>query len=284
MKKLKKLATPNNINIVACSPFAESDKEYPILSDDDFRKKYRKLVFTPSILKINGDIYEIQFNYWCNTFCKWYGMPQKKYDEIKSKPSRYKLGGAEQNQTVPIVCNNIPQGNSFGGVLGNKTDTISNWSVAEEIRRLITINIVIPITKEYEFHKEGCANTTTSPFDNPELFYKRGKSSSNSTRYQCKECKKMTNVLPQQHQCHSYQQKRNDILVQFTKDILSKTPVKRTCEKLGIGSATYYNKLEWLYRKCLEFLQRHETDVFKDKTFHDIWLDTDAFIYNLNNI
>ncbi|WP_346886143.1 hypothetical protein [Clostridium sp. UBA4395] len=40
--------------------------------------------------------------------------------------------------------------------------------------------------------------------------------------------------------------------------ILSRTPVTRICEILDIGSSTYYNKLAWLYRRCLESLERYE--------------------------
>ncbi|MCL9797409.1 insertion element protein, partial [Frankia sp. AgKG'84/4] len=47
---------------------------------------------------------------------------------------------------------------------------------------------------------------------------------------------------------------------------------------------TYYTKLEWLYRCCVEFLDKHENNGFQDKTFNEIWLNTDKMQYNLNNI
>ena len=65
------------------------------------------------------------------------------------------------------------------------------------------------------------------------------------------------------------------------KDLLSRTPVKRTCEKLKIASGTYYNKLEWIYRKCLEFLEKHETQELSNKSFDEMWLNTDMIIYNI---
>ena len=41
---------------------------------------------------------------------------------------------------------------------------------------------------------------------------KGGKSKSNSQKYQCKECKKYTNVLPTKRESTTYHQKRNDVL------------------------------------------------------------------------
>jgi len=289
LKKLKKIAKYEDIEITSKSPFPEEvieerDKEYLNLSDIEFKKKYRGYLYTPVILELPDGKLKVQYNFCNNTFCKWYGQSQHKYENIKSKPSRYKLVSANDSEDSTIHCNDITYDTTSGVVLGNKTSTISNWSISEEIKRLITINSVVPHEPEYRFHKEGCKYTDKTPFADIEQFCKRGKSNTNSIKYQCKECKKITNVLPEQDECFNYHQKRNDILIQFAKDIISRTPVKRTCEKLGIGSATYYNKLEWLYKKCLEFNQRYETEVLKNREFDEIWINTDMFIYNLNNI
>lgn len=66
-------------------------------------------------------------------------------------------------------------------------------------------------------------------------------------------------------------------------EVVGKSPVKRTMEKLKIGASTYNRKLEWLYERCLVFLERHEAK-FKDMHFQDIWLETDVFQYYLNNL
>lgn len=97
-------------------------------------------------------------------------------------------------------------------------------------------------------------------------------------------CKKITNVLPGQRETFSYHQQRNDILPELARLLVNRTPVKRTCEILGIGSQTYYSKLEWLYRRCLEFLERHETQSLANRLFGTMWIDTDQLIYFLNNV
>jgi hypothetical protein len=90
--------------------------------------------------------------------------------------------------------------------------------------------------------------------------------------------------LPKREETTNYHQQRNDIIPMFIKLLLNRTPVKRTCEILQIGSETYYNKLEWIYCRCLEFMERHEEKTFKSKTFDTVWLNTDKMIYHLNNI
>ncbi len=277
------------------SPFShelikQRDKEYFEKSNIDFQKDYRDYLYAPTLLEIGKEKYYIQLNYCNNTFCKWYGLSQVVYTGLKYKPSRYTLKQTT-NSAIPnsepkprILCNPVPDNGVFGESLGNSTDTISNWSVAEEIKRLITINSVVPLEPHYIFHKEGCSNLDKTPSNDEKSFYKRGKSITNFQKYQCKECKKITNVLPGQEKSFNYNQQRNDILIQFTKDILSRTPVKRIIEKLEIGSSTYYNKLEWVYRKCLEFNERNETKALNNLDIDEIWLNTDMLIYNLNNI
>lgn len=138
--------------------------------------------------------------------------------------------------------------------------------------------------KDYIFHKNDCSNKSASPFTTPSEFHKRGKSSSNSQKWQCKYYKRITNVLPSRANCTNYNQKRNDILPLFAKLLISRTPVKRTCSILNITPSTYYNKLEWLYKRCLEFNERYEIQASKKIKPYRIWLNTDAMVYYLNNI
>ena len=144
-------------------------------------------------------------------------------------------GGGNITDDVFIICNEIISDTSNGTVIGNKTATVSNWSISDEIKRLVTINSVVDIAPNYIFHKEGCSCINKTPMNNKDLFIKRGTSSAKSPRYQCKECKKCTNILPQQDKNFNYNQNRNSILILFSKLILSRTPVKRICEVLNIG-------------------------------------------------
>jgi len=71
---------------------------------------------------------------------------------------------------------------------------------------------------------------------------------------------------------------------QFAKMLINLTPVTRTCETLGISPLTYYRKLEWLYRRYLEFFERHDQKPLKSMQFDSLWLNTDKLLYYLNNV
>lgn len=287
MAKLKRLTNKNDNLVVVESPLSDSEKisrtnDYDILTPKQFRTKYRGLLFTTVEFLFKGQPHSIQFNFCTNPFCKWHGLPQTKFD-VKSKPSRYKLDSSGENKRL-IKCNPDPIGLGSGAVLDTKTATVSNWSVAQEIERLVRIGSVKDIEPDYQFHKEDCTASLSTPFNEPQGFYKRGKSTGYSQRYQCKICKKFTNVLPDQRNSLTYHQQRSTIMPMFAKLLLNRTPVTRTCEILGIGRGTYYDKLELLYKRCLEFLEKYEAKAFAQKKFKEIWVNTDKMTYHLNNV
>lgn len=284
--KLKRLSTLDDNLVSVFSPVSSKEaseriKQYDLLAPKKFATKYKDLLFNPVDFEWNVTTYKVQYNHCTNPFCKWYGMPQEKFT-TKGRLSRYRLSGTDEEKS--IICNPDPVSPTVGVTLNCNSKTVSNWSVAEEIARLVRVETVKDIEPEYEFHKEDCADADLNPFDNPKSFYRRGKSSSNSQKYQCKSCKKMTNVLPSKRECTTYHQQRNDILPMIAKHIVNKTPITRTCEILEIGRSTYYQKLEWLYRCCLEFLDKYEKKALENRSFKEIWLNTDKMNYNLNNV
>lgn len=288
-RRIKRLVSSCELNIECQGPFSDieisqRDSEYQTMTPSDFMKKYRHHLYTPATITIDGETKEIQLNHCYNPFCKWYAQPQKKYINLKSNPSRYRIVGTNDGDDARIECHDIEDNSVNGIALNHQSATISNWSVAEEIKRLISINTIAPYETEYTFHRDSCIAISDNPFNNPKSFHKRGKSTSNSQKYQCKRCLKMTSVMPSIRENFNYHQKENIILIDFIKDILSRTPVKKTCQKLGIGSSTYYSKMELVYRRCLEFLEVHETEMLKKKSFDKIYLNTDALIYHLNNV
>ncbi|WP_187442722.1 IS1 family transposase [Rossellomorea vietnamensis] len=283
MANLKRLATKEDNVVNVLSPLTMDEitnrnKDYQHLTPKQFGTRYSQLLFQPVGFTLNGTEHRIQYNHCANPYCLWHGLPQLKF-ETKRKPSRYRLTGSGTEKS--IKCNPDPKG---GAVLGCYTNTLSNWSIAEEIERLVRVNTVQEQQPDYEFHKDGCSVGETTPFTAAKEFHKRGKSKAKSQRYQCKTCKKFTNVLPKGRQAITYHQQRSDILPLFMKLLLSRAPITRTCEILGIGRGTYYDKLEFLYRRCLEFLERHETKPLQKVTFKEIWVNTDKMTYFLNNV
>lgn len=286
MAKLKRLATKEDKLVEVLSPLsanelANRNKDYDVLTPKKFGTKYKELLFTPTEFTWNGMTHRIQYNHCANPYCRYHGLPQTKY-ATKGKPTRYKLTGTSNHKS--IKCNPDPTGATGDAVLGCYTSTLSNRSVAQEIQRLVRINSVQDKEEEYEFHKSSCSAIGFTPINKPDGFYKQGKSRLGTQRYQCKVCKKKTTLTPTRDVSVTYNQKRSDVHHLFAKLLLSRTPVTRTCEILEIARGTYYDKLEFLYRRCLEFLERHEIKPIQKLEFKEMWLNTDKMTYYLNNV
>jgi transposase-like protein len=286
LAKLKRLATKEDNLVDVHSPLSPSEirdrmKDYDLLTPKQFGTKYKDLLFKPTEFAWNGVTYQIQYNHCANPYCKYHGLPQVKYD-VKGKPTRYKLSGVSNHKS--LKCNPDPTGTGRDAVLGCYTSTVSNWSIAQEIARMVQISSVQDKEENYVFHKSSCVVENCTPSNEPKAFYKRGKSTGKSQRWQCKACKKFTNVLPDRSKTITYHQQRSDIHYLFAKLLLSRTPVTRTCEILEIGRGTYYDKLEFLFRRCLEFLERHEIKPLQKFEFQVMWLNTDKMTYYLNNV
>lgn len=257
---------------------------------DKFNSKHRIMLSTSEYKSVSfqykGSTHTIQLNHCTNPFCRWFGEDQERLGKQRGTTGRkhykYKLTGSP---TIAgdrdINCNEDIH--TPGAVGGCQTNPISTWSAAEEIKRLVTINSAVDLEPSYQFHKDNCTSYAGTPFSNPELFQNYGRSKTNSTRYKCKGCGKLTNVLPAKEQAFSYHQQRSDILMDLAAMLVNRVPVRRACEILGIGSQTYYNKLEYIFMRCLEFLERHETEALANKSFDKLWINSDVFIYYLNN-
>ena len=283
MVKIKRLANltdsicqidPN----IPSSELTQRNNDYPILSDKGMKTKYVKFAYRPTHFTWKGKTYEIQINHCANPFCKNHLQPQTRYGI--GKKQRYTISGNTTDRN--IICNPDPTDPNGIPTLNCNSKSYSNWSLATEIERLARVESVVPLTPIYEFHKASCVNTETY-FTDPKTFYKRGKASSNAQIVQCKACKKYTNILPTKVETTSYHQKRNDILPMFADMVINHIPVTSTCKVLKIGRSTYYEKLEWLYRCCLEFLETREK-AFEKKVFPRMWINTDMMMYVLNNV
>lgn len=76
MSNLLKLASDDDINVSYQGYFSKEDldrrhKEYDTISNIQFQKSYRDLLFSPIELNINNKSYIIQMNFCNNVFCKW---------------------------------------------------------------------------------------------------------------------------------------------------------------------------------------------------------------------
>ncbi|TYS64551.1 insertion element protein [Sutcliffiella horikoshii] len=285
----KRLSSKDDVIVEIIPPVSEEElkerhNNYHLIPPKKFAFEYRGHLHRPVTIRWKERTFEIQLNHCINPFCKSYFLPQKRY-ETKGKPSRYKLGTPSNGDwsVKQIYCNTVPDSTEVGMSLNCKSLALSNWSIADEISRLVRINTPLDNKPQYIFHKEECPFQKNDPFVHPNTFYKQGLSSTGSQRYQCKSCKKKTSLTPKREESITYNQKRHDVLHLFAKLLLNKTPISRACDILDIGKGTYYEKLKFLYRRCLEFLERHETNKLSKTKFSEIWLSTDQMLYYLSN-
>ncbi|UYZ20228.1 hypothetical protein [Mesobacillus jeotgali] len=213
MTKMKRLAEVDDSLTPINTPVSEeSIKErnllYDVLTPKQFMAQFNVEIYRPVHFELYGQPHYIQLNYCANPYCSYYGKEQTKFN---GRAKRYRLSGKE-NEKV-IICGKGNGGFNEIPSLGCTTSTLSNWSISTEIERLHRINTVLPLDQTYIFHKDDCRITTT-PFSSSKDFYKRGTSTAKSQRYQCKVCKKFTNVLPDKKRNTGYHQQRNDILIQ----------------------------------------------------------------------
>lgn len=133
-----------------------------MMSNTKFNAKHRVILrhdaFTPIAFTLKGQKYSIQFNHCTNPFCRWYGDDQSELRRINVRGKRrykYKLNGQPFiDGDRRIVCNEDSLTPGASGGCG--TRPISTWSVAEEIKRLVTLNTVLDLEPDYKFHKEVC--------------------------------------------------------------------------------------------------------------------------------
>lgn len=255
--------------------------DYLALSDKAFDEQYRERAFVPISINYGTHKEEIQYNFCTDTFCPNYHQSLEIITPRASRSVKNYVFVNPKNEASIIMCNVMKYVGSAHRENNNTSTLHSNWSIAEEIKRLTVLNEVVPEIIEYKFHNTTCSLTTT-PFDKSNTFIMFGKTSAGSTRYKCKECSKTTSVKPSVKESHSYGQKRNDVVLSIFDDIIRRTPIRQICDKNDITPTTFYNKIEFIYQKCLEFLERHESKLSSIE-FNDLYLTSDGFMYSLNN-
>lgn len=286
MKSRKILDSIEKSNIEIIPVFSdkeviERNDDYLKLSDKDFDEKYRERAFSP--IHVNYKTYseDVQYNYCTDPFCPNYGNPLEVIVPRGSRSVKNYMF-ANKKEAPVIRCNIMNHVGSKSRVDNNSSTLVSNWSIAEEIKRLITLNRVIDDDVEYVFHEPTCTDSST-PFDKQNGFIKYGKTNAGSNRFKCKVCEKVTSVKPSTKESHNYGLKVDNITLSIFQDIISRVPVKKICERNDITPTTFYHRIDFIYQKCLAFLERYEGRI-SDLEFDDLYLASDSFIYMLNNI
>lgn len=141
MTKHKRMLHADESVVEVIPPISEDEildrkKYYAVLSPKKFTKRYQDMLFRPVTFKYQNTLHSIQYNFCVNPFCESFGQLQERFEKQKYKPSRYKLVG--QDDSKRIFCNPINESIHPNKMTHDCRSTIySNWSIAEEIKRLI---------------------------------------------------------------------------------------------------------------------------------------------------
>ncbi|MDF2698911.1 MAG: hypothetical protein K0Q49_467 [Haloplasmataceae bacterium] len=277
LKENSKVSIDPNIDL---KEYNERESDLSNLSNMQFSSKRKIYMFSPVKLNIKGKEHDIHFNYCTDPLCKWYGSEQILVKGKRKRRKKYKLTGNKREKS--IACQDVIGSTTLGRRTKSHTILLSNWSIATEIKRLIDINdpnFLIPV---YDFHKENCKWKDKTVFTHPDDFKYNGENSANSERWICRKCFKDTSIIADYKDNYLYGHKVEGVIEDIITELTTTKGVNGVKEAIKIGSKTFYNKVDFFYQKCLEFLEKHESKVFKNKEFNSLWLSTDSMILTPN--
>ena len=189
-------------------------------------------------LEFNG----IQVNHCRNPLCENFGVPAQLYT-TRGRPRKDGVRIVD-SYIIQAQRKNIPQLKCLK--CGKSVTIKSNQAIFEELTRISTTPIFDACTNK------SCKNTTISIKESSH-YQKFGKTASGYKRYRCKECGKVFSVgNPRKQQKKSYANK------QLFLEIVNRSPVRCMQETVGVSATTLYRKIDWLYNKCLHFLECRE--------------------------
>jgi len=133
----------------------------------------------------------------------------------------------------------------------------SNRAVTEEIARMLE---GIPSETLASCPDEACANHVV-PINVNNAYQKFGTTASGSVRYRCKGCKRLFSVA-QKAGLRQRMSHKNRMIFSL---LVNKSPMRRICKVLEIGSETLYQRIGFFYEQCRNFVVERERQLFAEK-------------------
>jgi hypothetical protein len=252
----------------------------------DFNALSREYLFTPIELTYEGQKHLIQANFCADPFCKWYGLGKTnlQQEHVTKMKNNIKLSGDFNNKYTN--CNNDPEDFDRGVVTSSTTTTLSNYSLALEIKRLLDIRTLISVNNDDNaiFHKPDCRYKFINPFANRKFFERKAiNQRSKSIKWMCKECGKTKYVKPELEENFTIGLQNSEKIIPLFRLLMNGNSIRAACNILEISADTIYSYIELIYTRCLMFLEKHETNILSDMNLGDVYLSTDQLIFNNNN-
>src|SRR5690554_265488 len=250
----------------------------------DFNKLSRDFLFQPVELFHNEKLYEIQANFCADPFCKWYGLGKSNLNEdniTKLKKNIYVTGDFNNKVTN---CNHDKEDFNRGVVTSSHTTTISNYSLALEIKRLLDIKtLASEKNMSHLFHEDWCPFKDSTPFTDKKQFRYKGRTKQKSKRWICHKCGKDKTISPELEENFTLGLQNSEKMIPLFKMLMNRSPIRGASNVLGITGDTIYRYIEDIYIRCLMFLEKHESEFLRKQNLGELYLSTDQLIYYNNN-
>ncbi|MDF2699951.1 MAG: hypothetical protein K0Q49_1507 [Haloplasmataceae bacterium] len=270
--------------------FNQRSQDALLMDNKEFASKRNEYYpYNPVKLKIKNEEVTLQMNYCTDPLCKWYGTEQAIMDGLTRDKKKFTLNGSGKKKN--IKCHDFPIDSREAPMVGNTSIIYSNWGIATEIKRLIDISSFAD--EVYLFHKDTCEFKNVKPNKknivdkekkigkkNGGLFY-ADEQECNSIKYRCIKCGKYCTVTSNDYDYHLKEDDKKEIL-RIMDNIITRKAVRGAVATHKIGTQQYYDKIKLFYEKCLQFLEKHETQTFKKKQFDELWLTTDKLDFTPN--
>jgi transposase-like protein len=112
-----------------------------------------------------------------------------------------------------------------------------------------------------------------------QLYQKHGRTRAGMTRYECKEWRKsVSNGLRTRPKRRARSLAKE---VDIFRSLINKQPIRRIGRRDEVNTATIYETIDYIHRKCLAFAAEHERRL-PDMRFERLYVSTDRQIYIVN--
>ena len=211
----------------------------------------------------------LNVNFCKNTLCDNFGIPEVPTPEVTSdtppqnSSGRYVLADKSAKITR-LRCKAC-----------NKTFTTkNNEAIQQEYKR---ISGYLHKLEESSCPNPWCANSKIGISAGTSHYYSHSKTTGKSRRYKCRSCGKVFSVKRATHR-----QKESHKNPAVFRDLVTLGSINAICEKHDIWASSLYYKIDFFYKRCLEFMGTRERRLLKGFPLKRIELSIDQQQYRVN--
>lgn len=215
----------------------------------------------------------LQINFCRNIFCDNYGQPVDPTPiptgRGHTSPDDYRVGGKALTGEATFFCR----------LCSTATSTKSNLAIRQEYHRL---HAYLKPAGPVVCTNPDCPNSKPSDGSSQRnRFRPYGHTKAGSPRYRCLSCGK-TFSTPARPSLRQQLVHKNRLIFRL---LINKVPLSRICEIADVSPKTLYTKIDFIHRRCLEFLGSRERRFYGEK-FESLYIamDQQAIMVNWDSM